>query len=263
MLQSLDGICLSLIPEDGTPVLNRVLRTMIGRHLGRLIDPSEYFSVRDRLQKLGKIGVTRGQAGKVFLLTNTEDTIATSQQAPSQWSEAKLMPWLEKYLLGPFRAELDLPDGSSYAVQDISKMGPRTGQWARPDYVLVSISRLRLLAQTHVEAHTFELKTETGGSVQAVHEALAQTRFSHFGHLVWHLPNGSDAHARLNEIEEQCELHGIGLILMRTPEIPDSAEVRLAPVRKPTLPIDVEGFLGSRLTEDTQRRLQQWVDRNK
>jgi hypothetical protein len=262
MVNDLEHCFLSLIPPDGTPVLNRVLRTMIGRHIGRQVDPSEYFQVRDRLQALGKIGVTRGQAGKVFLLITQEPPVP-SQQKITQWTEAKLMPCLDKYLAGPFRAELDLPDGSNYVVQDISKTGPRIGQWARPDYVLVSVSRLKLLAQTQVEAHTFELKTELGGSVQAVHEALAQTRFSHFGHMVWHLPRGSDAEARLSEIEEQCERHGIGLILLRDPERLESAEVRLSPMRKRTLAIDVEGFLVSRLTHENQRQIQQWVDLHK
>ena len=48
--------------------------------------------------------------------------------------------------------------------------------------------RFKLMPGAQVDVHSFELKTESGCTVQSVHEALAQTRFTHFGHLVWHLP---------------------------------------------------------------------------
>ncbi len=59
---------LQLLPADGTPVLNRVMRIMIARQIGRPIEADDYVDVRDRLQKQGRIGVTRGQGGKVFLV---------------------------------------------------------------------------------------------------------------------------------------------------------------------------------------------------
>jgi hypothetical protein len=64
----------------------------------------------------------------------------------------------------------------------------------------VSAMRFRLMPGSQVDVHSFELKTETGCTVQSVHEALAQTRFTHFGHLVWHLPDNSKAEARLAEM---------------------------------------------------------------
>ena len=53
--------------------------------------------------------------------------------------------------------------------------------------------RFKLLPGAQIDVHSFELKTETGATDLAVYEALAQTRFTHFGHLVWHLPKGSRA----------------------------------------------------------------------
>jgi hypothetical protein len=64
--------------------------------------------------------------------------------------------------------------------------------------------RFKFLPGAQVDVRGFELKTETGGSVLAVHEALAQTRFTHFGHLVWHLPEGSRSETRLAEIADQA-----------------------------------------------------------
>jgi hypothetical protein len=170
-----DGI-LKLVPQDGTPVLNRVLRVMLGRQLGRAIDPDEYFRARDCLQEAGQIGVTRGQGGKVFYLAPAVGPPVTEPK--DAWSEAALMQPLSIYLHERFPDELDLPEGSTFVVQDVSRAGPREGQWTRPDFVLVSVMKLKFMPQHQLDTHTFELKAEYGGSVQAVHEALAQTRFS-------------------------------------------------------------------------------------
>jgi hypothetical protein len=165
------------------------------------------------------------------------------------------MPYLGSYLSSAFQDELDLPGGSKVVVQDVSRAGPREGQWTRPDFILVSLARLTFVPQHQLDVHTFELKAEHGGCVQAVHEALAQTRFSHFGHLVWHLPERSAAEARLDDIEGQCGRHGIGLILMRDP-LAARYEVRLGPLRHQTGALDIDGFLVSRLSAENQRTLQ-------
>lgn len=251
---------LELIPTDGTPVLNRVMRVMIGRKLGRPLDAEEYYAARNQLQSEGRIGVTQGQGGKVFLLAAS---VETEPEVAELWSEAALMPRLHAYLKGAFLSELDLPEGAAAIVQDVSRTGPREGQWTRPDFVLVSVAELRFVPERQLGVHTFELKAEHGGTVQAVHEALAQTRFSHFGHLVWHLPDGSPAEARLAEIESQCILHGIGLILMRDPNQPEACDVRIEPTRRATLAMDIDGFLGSRLSVEHQRELLKALGRSK
>ena len=245
---------LDLIPADGTPVPNRVARVMIGRRIGRPIEAEEYFAARDRLQEAGRVGVTRGQGGKVFLIAQPEAIGAEADATLERedLSEAALMPFLDSYLRHGFPDELDLPDGSAFVVQDVSRAGGKSGQWTRPDFVLVSVARLMFAPQPQVDVHTFELKAEYGGTVQAVHEALAQTRFSHFGHLVWHLPVGSRLEARLDEIEQQCVRHGVGLILIRDPKVSTACEVRVEPRRQQTSVLDVDGFLASRLTDDNQ-----------
>ena len=167
---------------------------------------------------------------------------------------------LRKYLNGTFRAGLDLPGDGLCLVQNTSSFGPHRGQWARPDYILVSAMRFRLMPGSQVDVHSFELKTETGCTVQSVHEALAQTRFTHFGHLVWHLPDNSKGEARLAEIEKHCGEHGIGLIRMREPSDCDAYEILLDPVRKKTLPATVEGFLEARLSETQRGQLAKAVD---
>jgi hypothetical protein len=119
--------------------------------------------------------------------------------------------------------------------------------------------RFQLFPGRQVAVHSFELKTEAGGAVQAVHESLAQTRFTQFGHLVWHLPSGSKAEAKLPEISQQCETHGIGLILIRTPEDLESWEIRLDPQPKDTDTATLDAFLLSRLSAEQNVQLKQAV----
>src|SRR5215472_2728891 len=253
--QDVAGRMIALLPEDGTPVLNRVMRLMLSREFQRPIEPDLYFAARNLLLDRRQIGRLRGQGGQLFLESASTPADQPTPSAEEQWAEHKLMLPLRQYLEGPFRKGLDLPEEAAWMVHDTSSFGPHRGQWARPDYVLVTAMRFKLLPGSQVDVHSFELKTETGGTVQAVHEALAQTRYTHFGHLVWHLPDGSKAEARLAEIAKHCDEHGIGLIRMREPARLEGCEILVDPVRKETLPVAVEGFLESRLSQEQRTKL--------
>ena len=53
---SIDDIAeqmLALLPDDGTPVLNRVMRVMLSRALATRVDQDQYFEARDLLLKAG------------------------------------------------------------------------------------------------------------------------------------------------------------------------------------------------------------------
>ena len=255
---------LSLLPEDGTPVLNRVMRVMLARELESQIDEDTFFAARDRLMAKGLVGRLRGPGGQVFL--TKPDPVETSHSKTilqkGAWSEARLMEPLRAFLEGPFRKSLDLPETGACIVQDTSVMGPHKGKWARPDFILVSAMRFKLMPGAQVDLHSFELKTETGGSVLSIHEALAQTRFTHFGYFVWHLPLGSKFESMLDDIVTHCEEHGIGLIRLKEPKratLEEGCAVIVDPRRKPTLVSVVDGFLESRLSIEQKDQLMQAV----
>jgi hypothetical protein len=248
---------LGLLPSDGTPVLNRIMRVMLSRQLQQEIDSDLFFQARDLLLESGQIGRLRGQGGQLFLNQKSSSTaIATPPHTPGKaWTEAELMTPFGTYLSGAFKDGLDLSKDSECIVQDTSKVGPTSGRWARPDFIAVTAMRFSFLPGTQVDVHSFELKTETGADNLAVYEALAQTRFTNFGHLVWHLPTNSKAETRLPEIQEQCDAHGVGLIRMRDPNLAHAYEILLDPVRKPTLMGVVDGFLESRLNASHREKL--------
>lgn len=245
---------LGLLPADGAPVLNRVMRMMLCRDMKRNVDQDVFFAARDMLLNEGRIGRLRGQGGQLFLVP-PRTKVATEEKAriARQWPEAQLMLPLRRYLESQFREGLDLPDDAACVVEDTSTMGSGLGRWARPDFILVSAMRFKLMPGAQIEVHSFELKTEEGANDTAVYEALAQTRFTHFGHLVWHLPRGSKAENRLADIEMQCEDHGVGLIRMVDPNDPESYEIVVDPKRKPTTAVSVDGFLEARLSESQRK----------
>ncbi len=254
----LKATILDMLPEDGTPLLNRVMRVMLARRLEQPIGEDLFFAARDALIAQGRVGRLRGQGGQTFLTKPETAKVAPPTQPQSEWSEASLMEPLRLFLEGPFRKSLDLPAQGACVVQDTSVMGGQKGKWARPDFILVSAMRFKLMPGAQVDLHSFELKTETGGNVLAIHEALAQTRFTHFGHFVWHLPIGSKYEAMLQDITRHCEHHGIGLIRMKTPEQaagPDGCEVIVDPRRKPTLASIVDGFLETKLSDGQKTEL--------
>ena len=111
-----------------------------------------------------------------------------------------------------------------------------------------------------LDVHSFELKAEYGATDLAVYEALAQTRFTHYGYLVWHLPEGSSAAARLPEITAQCSQHGVGLIRVLAPNNNDEFETILDPVRKATPAAAVDSFLERRLDEAEQQQLRSAIE---
>ncbi|UDL93250.1 hypothetical protein LGH83_11615 [Lichenihabitans sp. PAMC28606] len=248
---------LALLPADGTPVLNRVMRLMLARRLERPVDEDDFFETRDALLSAGKVGRLRGQGGQIFLVKPDAAALSAAESSDKGWSERRLMPPLKAFLEGPFRKGLDLADTGAVVIQDTSAVGPSRGRWARPDFILVSAMRFKLLPGCEVDLHAFELKTEAGGGVLAIHEALAQTRFTHFGHLVWHLPDGSRSEPMLDDIVMHCDEHGIGLIRMRDPlkAASNGCEILVDPRRKPTLNAIVDGFLESRLTPEQKQIL--------
>jgi len=245
---------LALLPADGTPVLNRVMRVMLARDMKRPIDQEKLFAARDLLFGQKKIGRLRGQGGQIFLLPLAPaPNVAEAVRGARQWPEIKLMTPLRRYLENEFKKVLDLPASATCIIEDTSTRGLRPGRWARPDFILVSAMRFKHLPGAQIDVHSFELKTEEGATDLAVYEALAQTRFTHFGHLVWHLPKKSKAEGHLSRIEAQCDQHGIGLIRMHDPNDLESYEILLDPVRQKTSHRDIDDFLEDHL-DDTQHR---------
>ena len=266
-LTSLAQHILSVLPADDVAITNRAARALISQRSGRTVSLEEYFSARDELLNARFIGRVRGQGGSIYRLNEKpevskpapfDDEVETAQkEAAKPIAERDLMFIARRALITQFPAELDLPKGVPDPIlEDISSVGPKTGIWARPDFVMVCVSRFSVLPGMHVETHVFELKNELGGGVKAVHEALAQGRFANFCHLLWLVPDGSVREAELAGVSSHCALHGVGLIRMRWASVQTaSLEVLVDARRTPTTPLEIDGFLEARLSESGRYQL--------
>lgn len=253
--QWLADYILDLLPPDGTPVVNRVMRVLLSRELAIQITPEDYFSACDLLVRMGRIGRLRGQGGEIFLSMPAAPPGAASGAPTEAWSGARLRSAVRAYLEAVFCRSLDLPEVSVAMVLDPFAFGPMRSRSARPDFALVSAMRFTLLPGAQIDIHGFGLVSEKAGSVLAVHEAVAQTRFMNFGHLLWHLPEISRAEANLPEVEDLCAQHGLGLIRIRDPLDPAGYEIILDPAHKTILPAATEAFLVAHLSPDQKQRV--------
>ena len=254
---------LNILPPDGAPIPNRAARALISKRLAQPVSSEAYFAARDRLLTDRIVGRVRGQGGSVFLVGDPAPTTAPPSAdtfVDVGIPERELMAPLHAALKQGFKATLDLPsDSPDPVIEDISTKGPKRGVWARPDFVFVSVSRFSVLPGAHVDTHVFELKNEAGGGLRAVHEALAQARFANFAHLVWYMPDGSLREPELDEVTTHCGLHGVGLVRLRKDPNP-TLEVFADARRTPTTALEIDGFLESRLSDESKRNLAEAIN---
>lgn len=256
MAAGLDDIAASLLrrlPPDGTPIPNRAARALVTQDLGELVSVDDYFSARDKLLSQRKVGRVRGQGGSVFLLPPPPRASSVPPpESAGPLSERALMSPLGEALKGPFRQWLDLPQQGVVEFVDIAQTRTR-GQWSNPDYLMVSVCPLTVLSGAQIDVHVFELKNEAGGKIQAVHEALAHGRFAHFAHLVWYVPKDLPREPEIEQIATHCRLHGVGLI--RLLDDKGAIDVLVDPVRTRTTPLEIDGFVESRLNKNQVEKL--------
>lgn len=252
---------LRLLPRDGGSIPNRAALAMLSKRLGNPIASETYFQARDSLLNKGLVGRVRGQGGSIYLIADTPSTAPEPDELTDGGiPERELMAPLHTALRTSFRATLDLPrDAPDPIIEDISTRGPKKGVWARPDFVFVSVSKFAVLPGAHVDVHVFELKNEEGAGVRAVHEALAQARFANFAHLVWYLPEGSHREPELEELVTHCALHGVGFCRMKTL---GALEVLQDAKRTATTPLEVDGFLESRLSRENRTALRHAINQS-
>jgi hypothetical protein len=256
---------LRVLPLDGSSIPNRAAIALLSKRIGETIPTDTYFAARDALLGEKLVGRVRGQGGSVYLIADAPSqtrTDASDDSSETGIPERELMGALYAALKSSFRASLDLPaDSPDPIVEDISMKGPKRGIWARPDFVFVSVSRFSILPGAHVDTHVFELKNEAGGGMKAVHEALAQARFANYAHLVWFLPDGSFREPELAEVVAHCGLHGVGCLRLRIEPKP-ALELLQDARRTTTSALEVDGFLESRLSSDSKRKVADAVSRS-
>jgi len=257
------------VAEDGTSVGNVTL-------IRELKWPeSQFWDVRNKLLEKGLLRTGRGRGGSVRRI------VAATSQSGSQAGgsvilpseivrlneEAKIAQSSESALYNPVAGVLREKWTKDYRVDDFvlditAKQGRRDtgGTWSRPDIVMVSVGTLPFVPGKHLDVITFEIKPSTQLDVTSVYEALAHlraaTRAFVFLHVTADMRN--DAESALENIFEECNRHGIGLIVAEIPADYSTWDLRVEAIRRETDPVRLNDFIAQQLSFDSKQKIQKW-----
>lgn len=93
-------------------------------------------------------------------------------------------------------------------IEVTGKQGRRKtgGKWTRPDITVVACRRFQVLSGSHLEVHTYEVKTAAGFAIDALHEARAQRRRAHRSFVLVDLDAAEQADIVRGRIDEARDL---------------------------------------------------------
>jgi hypothetical protein len=147
-------------------------------------------------------------------------------------------------------------------LEETAKQGRRDtgGTWSRPDIVVVSVSNYPFVPGKHLDVTTFEIKPSGGVDVTAVYEALAHLRAATRAFVLLHVPAESQAslQQRIDDVYEEANRHGIGLIVAEKADDYDTWDFRIEAVRRETDPIKLNDFIAAQLSQESKQKLQKW-----
>lgn len=176
--------------------------------------------------------------------------------------ESDLYPWVQDFLEVRFRDRLKPAFGTLDSISAITATAgaAASGHWSRPDLALVALWRAKYALSWMLDLHGFEVKTASGCTPAAVHEALSHASMVHYSHLMWHKPGWNDFAPECRAVLERCERYGIGLIHFADPENVDSFSVRLTARRHEPSIEAIDDFIESRFPEGKREQLAQWIE---
>lgn len=153
-------------------------------------------------------------------------------------------------------------DKSQYHIENTSRKESKiVGPWTRPDLTLVSYKKFPWTVGFEFDVVTFEVKRPDMANVLAVFEALSHVSVATRAYVVFPLSEvawtaGNAAQAR--RVKDECARHGVGLILVESPEKSPVPRHILKANRREIDHEKCSDFLDAVLTDAGKRRISQW-----
>ena len=256
---------LGRVSEDGSSVGNvTIIRSLNWPE-------SQYWEVRDKLLEKGILTTGRGRGGSVRrvipdgvrseLEADTRpgaDRLDTEQKI-AQASEGALYNPVAEVLGEKWTKDNRLDD---FVLEIVARQGRRDtgGTWSRPDIVIVSVMTLPFVPGKHLDVTTFEIKPYTQLDVTSVYEALAHLRAATRAFVFLHVPEeaGNDTKDTVETIFEECNRHGIGLIVAHDPRDYGKWDIRVQAVRRAMDPVRLNDFIAQQLSAESKQKVQKW-----
>jgi hypothetical protein len=112
----------------------------------------------------------------------------------------------------------------------------------------------------HLDLTSFEIKPWTQLDVTAVYEALAHLRAVTRSFVFLHVPieAENDTKVSVETIFDECNRHGIGLIVAQDPGDYGKWDIRAQAVRRETDPVRLNDFIAQQLSPESKQKIQKW-----
>jgi hypothetical protein len=243
-----------------------------------------YWDIRDRLIDQGRLFRKRARGGAVGIITREAGHVGAegldaAARAPIAGGDGPAAP-AEEGAPAPAapRREIDLYEPVAAVLQGrwarderfrhsltqiTALQGRRStgGTWTRPDIVVVALRIFPYLPGKFCDVITFEIKPSSAIDVTAVYEALAHRRAATQSYAFFHCPlEQEDAESdNLDRIQEECERHGIGMIVARDPSDYETWIERAEAERVVAEPNRVNELIAVQFPEGAKDEIAAWM----
>lgn len=232
-------------PADGSTIGNKSLREKLDW------GEDKYWTVRDSLLDLGEIKKGRGRGGAVRRLQiEGPEPLAGNTSPSGRLPEEALYEPMKEQLEGGWAKDKRF---SLSVVEVTARQGGRAtgGRWTRPDIVAVAMSTFRYLPDSQFDLITFEVKPADSIDVTAVYEAVAHLRAATMAYVLV----TTDETLDLDEIGQESERHGIGLLAAENPADYSTWTEMVEPARHEPDAHRLDEFIATQLTDATRNKI--------
>ena len=224
-----------------------------------------YWSIRNRLVDQGRLYTKRARGGAIGLVEIEQIAAENLAQQepnapPAPQNEAELYPPVREVLNNDWSKDQRF---RHHLVEVVAAQGRRNtgGTWTRPDIVVAAVRIFPFLPNKFFDVITFEIKPASNINLTAVYEALAHRRAATQSYVWFHCTDVQQAaeEDNLKRIAEECDRHGIGLIVASDPANYETWDTRVDAERVIAEPARLNDFIALQISEGGKDQISAWV----
>ncbi len=133
--------------------------------------------------------------------------------------------------------------------------GDEESVWSRPDITSIIVSRGKYSVQSQLTLISGEVKLKGGADLKAVHQTLAQSRFTHLAYLVCEADKRGRSDKFTGEMVTQCERLGLGFATFIDSNALETFQIHVAAKRREPATDDLDLFIETRIDQSHQDSL--------